>query len=161
MTIYEIDKAISDLLTIDEDTGEVICDIAALESLQMERDRKVENLALAFKNLSAEAAAIKAEEEALAKRRKSVEAKANSAKEYLSYVLSGEPFKTPKVAVTYRKSQVVQTDKEFLDWAKANAPFLLRQKDPEADKKAISAAIKDGVAVPHAELVTNISMTIK
>ena len=163
MTIYEIDKAIEDLILggIDEETGELLTDTDALEALQMERDRKVENLALAFKNLSAEAEAIRAEELNLQKRRATVEAQAKRAKEYLSYVLNGDPFKTPRVAVTYRKSQSVELDEHFMDWAKKNAPGLLKEQEPKADKRAIASALKDGVTVPHAELVSNVSMQIK
>lgn len=162
MTIYDIDKAIADLLAVDEETGEVtLLNAEAFEALQMERERKAENLALACKNLTAEAAAIKAEEANLKKRRETVEAQASRAKEYLAYVLNGEPFKTPKVAVSYRKTQSVKFDPEFMEWAKKNAPGLLREKEPEADKTAIKQAIKDGITVPHAEIVTNISMLIK
>jgi len=162
MTIYDIDKAIADLLAVDEETGEVtLLNAEAFEALQMERERKAENLALACKNLTAEAAAIKAEEANLKKRRETVEAQASRAIEYLAYVLNGEPFKTPKVAVSYRKTQSVKFDPEFMEWAKNNAPGLLREKEPEADKTAIKQAIKDGITVPHAEIVTNISMLIK
>lgn len=162
MTIYDIDQAIADLLAVDEETGEVtLLDAEAFEALQMERERKAENLALACKNLTAEAAAIKAEEANLKKRRETVEAQAKRAIEYLAYVLNGEPFKTPKVAVSYRKTQSVKLDPEFMEWAKKNAPGMLREKEPEADKTAIKQAIKDGITVPHAEIVTNISMLIK
>ena len=43
MNIYEIDRAITDLF--DAETGEII-DFDALAALQMERDQKIENVAL-------------------------------------------------------------------------------------------------------------------
>lgn len=162
MTIYEIDNAIMELLNqVDEETGEALFDESKLEALQMERDRKVENLALAWKNLSAEAKAIKAEEDSLAKRRKATENAAERAKSYLEFVLAGEQFKSPKVAVSYRKSESVEPGAEFVPWAFANDQTLLRMKEPEADKTAIKRALKDGKQIPFVELVTKTSMTIK
>ena len=162
MTIYEIDNAISELLAqVDEETGEIQFDPEQLEQLQMERDRKVENLALAWKNLRAEAAAIKAEEESLAKRRKSAENAAERAKSYLEFVLAGDTYKSAKVAVSYRKSESVETTPQFMDWALAHDDSLIRYKQPEADKTAIRKALKDGKEIPFVELVTKTSMTIK
>ena len=163
MTIYDIDKQIAALLEagVDDETGEVLIDTDALEALQMERDTKVENLALAYKNMQAEAKAIKAEEEALAERRKATEAKAERAREYLDFVLAGEKFSTPRVAVSYRKSKKLKLADGFVSWAMEHAPDYLRYKDPEADKTNITAAIKNGVFIPGAELVESQSMTIK
>ena len=64
MTLYEIDSAIMDC--VDEETGEII-DLEKLEALNIERDKKVEGIALAVKNYAAEAKAIKEEEEKLAR----------------------------------------------------------------------------------------------
>ena len=50
-----------------QETGEII-DLEKLEALNIERDKKVEGIALAVKNYAAEAKAIKEEEEKLAKR---------------------------------------------------------------------------------------------
>lgn len=58
MTLYEIDSAIMDC--VDEETGEII-DLEKLEALNIERDKKVEGIALAVKNYAAEAKAIKEE----------------------------------------------------------------------------------------------------
>ncbi len=73
MTLYEIDKAITDLA--DPETGE-ITDFEALDNLQMARDQKIENIACYYKNLVSDAEAIKAEKEALAERQKVAENKA-------------------------------------------------------------------------------------
>ena len=47
MTLYEIDSAIMDC--VDEETGEII-DLEKLETLNIERDKKVEGIAVAVKN---------------------------------------------------------------------------------------------------------------
>lgn len=163
MTIYQIDKEIEELIaaSIDEETGELILDTDRLGTLQMERDSKVENLACLYKNLVAEAKAIKAEEETLAKRRKSTESEADRVKDYLEFVLNGENFKSAKAAVSHRRSESVSVDDAFVEWAMNNNAGLLRMKQPEADKTAIKALLKRGEAVPHAELVENISVQIK
>ena len=49
MTLYEIDAALAALM--DPETGE-IADIAAFEQLQMDRQTKIENVALWRKNLA-------------------------------------------------------------------------------------------------------------
>lgn len=162
MTIYQIDKEIESLLgQVDDETGEALFDIEQLSALQMERERKVENLALAYKNMAAEAKAIKAEEEALAKRRKTVENGAERAKNYLDYVLAGEAYKSARVAVSYRRSESVEPTPDFVPWAYEHNQSLLRLKEPEADKTAIKKLLKEGADIPFVELVTKTSISIK
>ena len=163
MKIYEIDAAIEQLIaeSVDEETGEITVDPEKLEALQMERDTAVENLALYFKNLLTEAEAIKAEEENLKKRRQATLKAAERAESYLDYVLKGEKFKTARVAVSYRKSQKLELSDGFVSWAQVNAPDYLKYKEPEADKRSITAALKGGMEIPGAVLVENQTMQIK
>ena len=63
-TLYEIDTAIYSC--IDQESGEVI-DTAQLDSLLMERSKKLEGVALWIKNLESDAKAIKEEKDALDK----------------------------------------------------------------------------------------------
>ena len=93
MKLYEINEQI--LNCIDTETGEII-DIEKLNELQIEKDEKLENLALWYKDLIAEANALKEEKEAFAAREKAAKNKAESIKNYLSYILNGENFKTTK-----------------------------------------------------------------
>ncbi len=163
MTIYEIDQEIQKIVDmgVHPETGELLFDPEALDELIMERERKIENLALAYKNMLAEARAIKAEEMNLKARREFTEAKAERAREYLDYILAGEKFSTPKVAVSYRKSKKLQLADGFVGWAMENAPDFLRYKDPEPDKTAITNALKAGQEITGAELVESQNMTIK
>lgn len=153
MNIFQIDAEIMNC--VDMETGEVI-DEAMLDQMQMERDKKIENVALWIKELRAEADAIKAEVAKLNERKKVAENKAESLRQYLEYALAGEKFKTPKVAVSYRKSEAVLiTDIDALD------KRFLRYKDPEPDKAAIKKAIKCGeLIVDGARLVINTNMII-
>lgn len=159
MSIYDIDAAIVSL--IDTETGEVP-DEEAFDALQMERDKKVENIGLYFKDLQAEAKAIKEEEASLAARRKSVEAKAERLKKLLDYALQGKKFNSPRLKVSYRKSSTVELAEGFTDWAMSNADDLLTYSDPKPNKTAIKAAIKDG-RVPEnlAAIETHENISVK
>lgn len=163
MNIYEIDKAIEELIasSIDPETGELVIEDDALDNLKMERTAKVENLALYIKNSAALAAGIRQEEKALSERRQTIERKVERLKRYLGYTLDGHKFQTEKVACTFRTSDSVEIAPEFIDWAVANNASLLRAKEPEADKAVIKKMLKAGEEIPYASLVTRQSMTIK
>lgn len=153
MKLYEIDQAIMDC--IDMETGEIVNE-ELLNDLQMERDAKIENVALWIKELKAEAEALKAEKLAFAERQKVAENKMESLKKWLAYALNGEKFKTVRTSVTFRTSEKV----EIADIFKLDENYL-RYKEPEADKDAIKKAIKDGQQVAGATLVQSTSVIIK
>lgn len=153
MTLYEIDQQL--LNCIDLETGEII-DADKLTALQMERDEKIENVALWIKDLKAEIDALKAEKQAFADRQKSAERTLESLNKWLTSALAGEKFKTTKVAVSFRKTKSVQINNIFdID------DSFLRYKDPEPDKKAIKEAIEAGQSVKGAQLVENTSISVK
>ena len=58
MNIYEINKAIEDILedgfSVDEETGEILFDESALNALNAEISEKIENVACYIKNLTAD-----------------------------------------------------------------------------------------------------------
>lgn len=141
MSIYDIDSAITAL--IDNETGEV-SDEEAFDALQMERDKKVENIGLFYKDCVAEAKAIKEEEASLAARRKSVENKAERLKHLLEYALNGGKFSSPRLKVSYRKSATVELSEGFTKWAEEHADDLLTYSEPKPNKTAIKNALKDG-----------------
>lgn len=157
MNIYQIEQAITEL--IDPETGELL-DYEQFEALNMARDRKIENMALWVKDLTAEAKAIREEEKALADRRRAAERKAERLKEYLSTILSGSVFRTPKVAVAYRKSSAVEVDEGFIEWAKLNAAFLLTYKEPEVSKTAVKEYLTDH-ALDNARVSERLAIQIK
>ena len=152
-TLYEIDQAILDC--VDMETGEII-DIEKLDQLQMDRERKVENTALYIKNLLSDAAAIKEEKDKLAERQRVCEGKARRLKEYLSEYLAGEKFKTPKVAISYRRSESVNVS----DIWKIPEEYL-KYKDPEPNKTAIKAVLKSGGEIPGVQLIETQNIQIK
>lgn len=161
MSLYHIDAAIMAL--VDPETGEIM-NYEAFAALQMEREEKLENMALWHKNLTAEAAAIKAEEANLAARRKDIEARAEKLKEYLFEALGGDPFKTPRVVCKFNKSQKVeiQDEAEFIRTMQEGQHFeYLTFKPPTVNRTEITKAIKAGQTVEGAELVKTVSISIK
>lgn len=154
MTLYEIDEAILDL--VDEETGEVI-DLEALEMLEMERDKKISNVACWIKDLKAEAEAIKAEKMNLAKRQATCENKVEQLKKYLADALGGVKFKDSRCSISYRKSESVQLD----DMAIFKLPdeFVKIEKSPKLTE--IKNAIKEGQSFEGVKLVTNNNIQIR
>ena len=166
MTIYEIDKAIAACLesgtdeAVDMETGEIL----NLDALQMERDVKLENVACYIKNLTADADAIKAEKDVLAKREKTAREKADKLKAWLANQLNGAKFTTPRVAVTFRKSEKLEVtdDKAFIEWASVWHEDLLTLKTPEINKTAVKALIKSGGdASPFVKIVETQNIQLK
>lgn len=158
MSIYDIDDSILSL--VDMETGEIE-DEKRFDELQMERRQKVENIGCYYKNLMAEAKAMKDEETTLAQRRKAVETKAERIKNLLAYALRGEKFESPRVRCSYRKSKSVQVDDSFVAWAQEHADDLLTFKEPVPNRTAIKAALADGREIEHAEIVTSESLQVK
>lgn len=163
MRIYEIDQAIEDLIAnaVNPETGELILDNEALDALQMERDQKIENLALYVKDLSATAKAIRDEERVLAERRQAIEKKSARLQQYLTYALQGQKFSTARVACSFRRSETVECSPEFIEWAKKNDITLLRQKEPEVNRTEIKAKLQAGMTIPYTALVEKQNLTIK
>lgn len=153
MKLYEIDEAI--LSCIDTETGEIL-DADKLNALQIEREEKLENVALWIKNLKSDAEALKAEKQAFADRQKAAENKAESLKKWLTEALAGEKFKTTRVAVSFRKTKSVQVE----DIWKLDDSFV-KYAEPTPDKAAIKKAIEAGQEVAGATLVENVSCSVK
>lgn len=153
MNLFEIEKEI--LSCIDMETGEII-DIDKLDQLQMDRDKKIENIALWIKNLLSDAEALKAQKQTFADRQKAAENKAESLKKYLSAFLDGQKFSTEKVAISFRKTSSVN----ITDFRKVPEEFL-KYAEPTVDKTAVKNAIKAGEKVAGAEIVEGNSISIK
>ena len=155
MTLYEIEAAI--LETVDEETGEII-DIDRLNALEMERDRKISNVACWIKDLRAEAEAIKAEKQALDKRQKAAENKAESLKGWLQSILQGEKFKDSRCSISYRKSERV----DFADsFDLSTLPDYMKKVTIEPRKTEIKDYLKTGATIEGVELVESSNIQIR
>jgi hypothetical protein len=136
---------------VDTETGEVISQ-EEFDQLNIDREEKIESVVLWIKNLKAEAKAIKDEEENLAKRRKSLESKADSLTRFISRILMGSKFKTARASVSYRKSKSVNIIGDVPE------EFLRVKTEPD------KTAIKEYLATEScdwAEMQENKSVVIK
>ncbi len=153
MKLYEIDNMI--LACIDEETGEILNE-EMLENLLIEKSRKIENIALWYKNEKAEAEALKAEIKILSERAKRAEKRAESLKIYLDNVLGGDKFRTSRVSVSYRKSSSVEVD----DVYKIPDEFLT-YKTPEPKKTMLKEAINNGQTFEGVRIVEKMNIQIR
>lgn len=152
--LYEIEDDI--LGCVDTETGEII-DPEKLDALEMEREKKIESVILWRKDLLAEAEAVKKEADVLTKRAKSCENKAEQLKNYISYALNGEKFKTDRCSVSYRKTSGVVLD----DIYKVSAKFWGDIKESWISKTKIKEAIEKGETVEGAHIEERQSISIK
>ena len=169
MTLYDIDAQIAamdgaaeDDMLIDAETGELISVSQALDALRMEREAKLENVACWVKNLSAEADAIREEENRLIKRRKAAETKAANLKAWLIAAMTREDgttdkLKTGRVSISVKRnppSTVV--DDELLP-----STYKVAKITYQANKELIKRELLAGGEVPGAHLEYWRSVVIK
>jgi Mor family transcriptional regulator len=152
MRLFDYDPAIAEVF--DSETGEIL-DEQRLNELLMERDQKIENIALYIKELSSEVDALKKESQNLLHRKSVKEHKIDSLKRYLSSYMDGQKFESPKAVVSYRKSNSVKIYNEDA------LPAEFWKCTYDVDKAKIKEVIKGGAEVPGAEIVTNNNIQIK
>lgn len=159
-SLYQINAQIEQAWSaaVDPETGEIISEEAAqaIEQLSMAREEKIENLALYYKNLTAEAKALKNEKLALEARQSAAEKKAESIKKYLASSMNGEKYKSEKVAISWRKSESVSVDENaFLP------DDYMTFKEPVPNLTAIKKALKAGEKIDGATLTSSNNIQIK
>ena len=161
VSLYEISadflKAL-DGLEVDEETGEIM-NFDAVEALDAQFEDKAESVACYIKNLSAFAADLKAEEENLSTRRKTVERRVDSVKKYLSSCLATvgkDKVETAKARISFQSIQVQIDDEAALP-----ANYVTTTVTTKPDKTAIKKAIQAGEDVTGASLVENRNIQIK
>lgn len=153
MNLFEINQEI--MSCVDTETGELL-DEEKFAALQIDMQDKLEDLGCWIKNLEADAAALKAEEQAFAERRKSVERQITNKKQYLSNFLDGEKFETLRVKISFRKSESLEVSEE----AKIPEEFL-KYKEPEVNKVDLKKAVKAGLVLDGVQLVQKQNIQIK
>ena len=169
MTLYDIDAQIAaldgtaeDNMLIDEETGELVSVAQALDALRMEREAKLENVACWVKNLSAEADAIREEENRLAKRRKAAETKAANLKAWLLAAMTREDgttdkLKTGRVMVSVKRNPPSTVVNDLLLPSSYKVAKITYQPNKELIKRELLA----GGEVPGAHLEYGRSVSIK
>ena len=158
MNLYEIDKRLQEL--VDPETGELM-DYEAFEALSIERNSKIENMALWVKDLESTISAICHEENNFAERRKSLEKKRDRLKDYILRLTDGKKFSTSRCVVSFRHTKKCVVCDNFVEWAQKNGrDDLLTYKDPSVSLTAVKTALESGDNVP-AEIIDNISVGVK
>ena len=156
--LYEIDAELAALLEqVDEETGELTCSIEDLEALQIERDKALEGIALSIINQRREIEGVAAEITRLTERKAQAQKRIERYTNLLTEALGGEKMKTPLVSVSYRKSQAVELEPDFL----TKADLYWQRIKQEPDKEKIKEALKAGQKIPGAQLVERQSTIIK
>ncbi len=171
MKLYEINEEIlrlTDQIDVDEETGEILCDMdaitAGIEALQMERRSILEYLAKLVLNLRSEAAAVKAEETRLRDRRSRLEKKEARLMQILDRECGGEKTDLGVATLNYRRTTRV----DVTDAAKA-VSWLKRRKlldcfripAPEVAKTEVKKLLTAGTKVPGCALVEDRSYSLK
>lgn len=168
MTLFEIDAAILAAIAheTDPETGE-INNLDELMSLQMERDKKIENIACLIKNIKADVKALKEEAQALTERRRVAENKAARLEAVLDEALDGQKFTTPRCVVSFRNSKAVEVDDEdaLINWACLNGQEdnFVRYRAPEINKANLLRYLKEEHPLdpPGVRLVERRSLGVK
>ncbi len=131
---------------------EVVAD--TLDSLAGDIELKAQNVALFSRNLEATAAAIKQAEADMAKRRKALESRVQSLRDYLMRSMLATGIK--KIEGPYLRIGIRDNPEavEVFDAAQVPGAFMRQPEPPPPapDKAAIKAAIKAGQEVPGAKL---------
>ena len=162
MNLFEIDDAIKRCVKladgenyVDTETGEVI-DTAAIEQLEMDRDRKIRNIACWIRNLESDEKQLAEQVKIFTDRKNACKNKRESLKSYLAAFLHGNKWQNEEVKISWRKSEAVEV---------ANVKELpeeyLKYKDPEPDKVKLKADLKAGAEIDGACLVTKENIQIK
>lgn len=134
-----------------------------LESLSGDLEVKCQNVAMVIRNMESMAEQIKKAEEAMASRRKAIESRAESVRQYLLTNMQRcqiSEIESPwfKIALRNNPPKVMIGDPSLI-------PQLYMRQPPipalEPDKKAISDALKQGVKVGDCYLEQSQTVVIK
>ena len=145
-TIYELTSDYLNLLELAEDPDiDEQAFLDTLEGIEGALEDKADNYAKIMRMLETDAKGIKAEEERLAKRRKTIEGNVSRMKSALQYAMESTgkvKFKTTlfSFGIQNNPASVVMDEQDI-----ENIPErFLKYKDPEIDRNAIKDAIKAG-----------------
>ena len=162
MNLFEIDEQLQRCIKleasdnyVDTETGEII-DVAAIEQLEMDRDKKIRNIACWIRNLEADEKALADQIKTFTARKNAAKNKRESLKSYLANFLNGAKWQNSEVAISWRKSESVEVEE-----GAAIPEQYLRYKEPEINKAAIKADLKAGASIYGCQLVTKNNIQIK
>lgn len=140
------------------ETGEVV-DAEAIEALEMERDKKIRNIACWIRNLESDESALCEQIKIFTARKNAVKNKKESLKGYLARYLDGKSWQNDEVKINWRKSEVIEVD-EGLDYKKIPAVYV-DYGEPKLDKNLLKADIKAGLDIKGIHIVQKNNIIVK
>ncbi|HLG26515.1 MAG TPA: siphovirus Gp157 family protein [Paenisporosarcina sp.] len=158
MRLYEMSANYQQILSLIEDGQEGLED--TLESLTDAIEDKVENIGKLIKTIDAEAAGLKAEEQRLADRRKSLENNTKRLKLYAEQSMQDAGMKKIKGQLFTFSIQKNPPSLEVSNDSVIPEIFFTEQ-EPLLNKAALKEALKDGQVIDGAYLVQKESLRIK
>ena len=171
MKLYEINEEINNLIDqilVDEETGEILCDIdaiyARIDALQMEKKSILEFLAKLVLNTRSEAAALKAEEARLHERRTRLEKKESRLMQILDRECAGTKTDLGVATFFYRKTSRVDVSDagKAVNWLKRHKyTDCYRVPAPEVAKSEVKKLLTAGTNVPGCAVVEDYSCLLK
>ena len=168
MKLYELSKDYENLILAIENGDipeEAVVD--TLESITTLLDEKADNIACWIKELTAEAEAIKAEEDKLKARRTAKLNRAERLTNYLAECLTNagrNKIETARNIISFRKNPpavVFDDEKAFIEWAQVNADSLLKYGKPTVDRTAIKVALDNGAEIEGVRIESKLNLKIK
>lgn len=161
MKLFEIDNNIQAVIengfSVNEETGELLFTSDDLSNLKMERNKKVENIALIYLNYKAEAKAITEQIKIFKERAERLEKKAENVSKYLEYATNGMPFESPMCQVSYRRSSRVIVE----PGAELPEEYITRKVTETPNKVALKHALDSGEKIKGVSLEPTSTIHIK
>lgn len=160
-TIYDIQDEIRDIFansTVDEETGELAIDMAALDALQVEETEKLKAWGIYIKTEIAWKEALKKERDKLAEEVKKADNRIELLKERYKYVLQGRKLKSPEVTVSYRNTPNVV---EIEEGAEIPDKYMTIKETKTPSKTLMKEAILAGQNIDGVKLVDKVSLILK
>lgn len=167
-TMYELANDYESLMAAIEN-GEIPEEALAdtLESITALLDEKADNIACWIKQLTAEAEAIKAEEDKLKARRTAKLNRAKNLTEYLTACLTNagiSKLETARNVISFRKNPpavVFDDEPAFIKWAQVHADGLLNYEKPKVDRVAVKVALENGAEIEGCRIESKLNLQIK
>ena len=168
MKLYELTADYENVMAAIEN-GEIPEEALAdtLESITAMLDEKADNIACWIKQLTAEAEAIKAEEDKLKARRTAKLNRADRLTEYLAECLTNAgrtKIETARNVISFRKTPpkvVFDNEAKFIEWAQREADGLLNYGKPTVDKTAVKVALENGAKIEGVRIESGMNIQIK
>lgn len=158
MNLYEINESLKQLLENEEVFEREVFE-SALQELNLLKEDKIENVVKYIRNIEGDIAALKEEINRFAERKRTLENKQSSLKNYLKNFMEMENKKLFKVGNFEIRTRKTAASVNILDEALIEDSF--KKVTFTVDKTAIKEAIKEGIEVKGAELKTGSTVIIK